>query len=79
MRRIELSIKQESRASMTEALEKRIAGLERKLEALMKELCPAAPLSDEEIYAEVDHLIQTLGPDKAAEEINRRNRLRRFA
>lgn len=56
-----------------EALEKRIADLERRLDVLTRELAP--PVTD--IEAEVDHLIQTLGPDKAAEEINRRNRLKR--
>ncbi len=58
-------------------MKKKIAVLERRLDALTRELCPTAPLTDAEIFEEVRHLIQTLGPDKAAEEINRRNTLRK--
>lgn len=57
-------------------LEKRIEELERRVGVLMKEICPKAPLTDVEIYEEVDRLVQELGPKEAAKEINRRNRLR---
>lgn len=61
---------------MSADLEKRIAELERKVEFLVKQVCPDMPRTKAEIFAEVQHLVRTLGPDKAAEEINRRNSLR---
>ena len=60
-----------------EFLRKKVADLERRLDALTAEILPKQPPTDAEIQDEVDRLVLTLGPDKAAEEINRRNTLRK--
>lgn len=56
-----------------EDLKKRVADLERRLDIITRELCPTPT----DIEAEVDDLVQRLGSDGAAKEINRRYRLKR--
>ncbi len=63
--------------SETEILKERIETLERQVKALMEVLCPKAPRTNAEIYAEVKELVARLGPDGAAVEINRRNSIRK--
>ena len=54
-------------------LQKRIEDLEAQVKKLTAEIAP--PVNN--VQDEVRHLIRVLGPDGAAKELNRRNRLRR--
>lgn len=59
--------------SELETLKKELEQVKKQVKALTDVLAP--PMTN--VQAEVSHLVRTLGPKKAAEEINRRNRLRK--